>query len=52
MATKQQLDEGTMHLNEKKWWQCGKCGGAKFGGCAGGGCIEPFKWGIKFTISF
>ena len=52
MAAKGRLDEGTMPLNEKRWWQCGGCGGAKFGGCLAGGCIEPFKWGIKFTFSF
>lgn len=52
MAAKQQLDEGKMPLNEKRWWQCGGCGGAKFGGCLAGGCIEPFKWGIKLTFNF
>jgi hypothetical protein len=52
MTAKGRLDEGKMPLNERRWWQCGNCGGAKFGGCIGGGCAEPFKWGIKFTWNF
>ena len=55
MKAKKRINENKMSLNEKKkWWQCGNCGGAKFGACLGAsnGCLEPLKNGVKLTINF
>ena len=49
---KRKLDEGKLPLNEKLNFKCKGCGGAKFGLCAGRGCLEPLKNGLKWTLHF